>query len=130
MPTDASALLAHIVSQTRSNIEFLIAQHQISEPDGQAIIAKLPPRSDPDVVGLAQQTQRLGIAPLEPSPTSRDSPSPNQVARRGVPPPRQSVQVRALWSWNEGGQVHIIMTTIKIHLTIRHLLAGSQRLVF
>jgi len=100
-------LLAHIVSQTRSNIDFLISQKQISKSDGQEIISKLP-ATDSAVMALSQQAQHLALAPSEPSPpNTNSSPSPNQMvpARRGVPPPpRKPVQVRALWNWNDNEQ--------------------------
>jgi LAS seventeen-binding protein 1/2 len=106
--SDPSVLLAHIVSQTRSNINFLIAQKQISEADGREIIAKLHPAND-SISALSQQTQRLTLMPSETSPpNSSPSPSPNPVVpvRRGVPPPRRSMQVRAMWDWNSEGQVN------------------------
>lgn len=95
---NADALLAHILSQTKSNIEFLISQDQISPADGREIIAKLPSADGPAVLALSQHTQRLALAPPEPNPVV--------PARRGVPPPpRRMVQVKALWDWNIDGQV-------------------------
>lgn len=38
---DTHPFVAHILSQTRQNLEFLIAQNQISENDGRDILAKL-----------------------------------------------------------------------------------------
>ena len=109
MMSDPSALLAHIVSQTKSNIDFLVSQNHISQADGKDIIAKLPATEDPAVAALTTQTQQLTVARSEPSrPNVSPSPAPNPAvpARRGVPPPpRRAVQVRALWNWNEHGEV-------------------------
>ncbi|KAF7330344.1 SH3-domain-containing protein [Mycena venus] len=60
---DSSALLAHIVSQTRQNVEFLISQRQITPENGREILAKLPNASDRSMTALEQQTQNLLITP-------------------------------------------------------------------
>lgn len=103
--SDPSALLNHIISQTKQNIEFLIAQKHISQTDGQAILAKIPSADTSSILALSEQTQRLAVTPQSPS---EPSPNPqNAVAtRRAVPaPPRRTEQVRALWDWNMYGQV-------------------------
>ncbi|KIM84779.1 hypothetical protein PILCRDRAFT_817576, partial [Piloderma croceum F 1598] len=106
--SDPSALLAHIVSQTKSNIDFLVSQNHISEADGKDIIAKLPATEDHAVAAITRQAQQLTLARSEPSvPNANPPPAPNPAvpARRGIPPPpRRAVQVRALWNWNEHGE--------------------------
>ncbi|KAK7032890.1 SH3-domain-containing protein [Favolaschia claudopus] len=87
---DSSALLAHIVSQTRQNVEFLISQRQISPADGRDIMAKLPIASDRSIVALEQQTQNLLITPPPSLPQT--------------PAAAQPVQAKALWGFNENGQ--------------------------
>ncbi|KAJ7086059.1 SH3 domain-containing protein [Mycena belliarum] len=90
---DSSALLAHIVSQTRQNIEFLISQRQISPSNGREILAKLPAGSDRAIAALEQQTQNLLITPPQTTPQNYPPPGVRQS------PP---VRARALWGYNEG----------------------------
>ncbi len=52
---DSSALLAHILSQTKQNIEFLASQNKISPSDARDIIAKLP--QDPSVGDITRSAQ-------------------------------------------------------------------------
>ncbi|KAJ7914885.1 hypothetical protein B0H13DRAFT_2001510 [Mycena leptocephala] len=87
---DSSALLAHIVSQTRQNVEFLISQRQISPTDGRDILAKLPNAPDRFMAALEQQTQNLLITP---PPSTGPTP--------GYP---QTIQAKALWGYNEQAQ--------------------------
>jgi hypothetical protein len=89
---DSSALLAHIVSQTHQNVEFLISQRQISPTDGRDILAKLPNAPDRFMAALEQQTQNLLITP---PPSTGPTP--------GYP---QTIQAKALWGYNEQAQVH------------------------
>lgn len=58
MPADRSALLANIVSQTRQNIEFLVAQNEISRDAGQRMLAQLPNFSDVAVRDHSEQNTR------------------------------------------------------------------------
>lgn len=100
---NADALLAHILSQTKANIDFLISQKQISQADGRDILAKLPIADDGAVVALSQQTRNLALTQSEPTPSANNSMVPT---RRGVPPPpKRTMQVRALWDWNNNGEV-------------------------
>jgi LAS seventeen-binding protein 1/2 len=112
MPADHSALLAHIVSQTRQNVEFLVAQNEISRDAGQRILSQLPGASDAAVLELAEQTGRMTI----PSPPSQPSneydrppgPPSGPLVRRNSPPSQPSLQrAKALWSYNENGSVGI-----------------------
>ncbi|KAG5353149.1 hypothetical protein C0989_009994 [Termitomyces sp. Mn162] len=82
MSNAESVFLAHIVSQIKSNVDFLVEQHQLSSADANAFIAKLP----------------------SPSPSA----SVNAPFARTLPPraptlPQRTplVQVRALWPYNE-----------------------------
>jgi hypothetical protein len=108
MPPDSSALLAHIVSQTRQNVEFLMAHNEISRNEGQVILAKLPTANDITVRELSDQTRRMAIPPSSPPTSSYDS-LPGPPVRR-VPPtqpqPQPSLQrAKALWAYNENGSV-------------------------
>jgi hypothetical protein len=94
--------LAHIISQTRSNIDLLIAQNLLSHPDGTEILAKLPSVEGSSIGTLVRQTQHLALQRPDPSTPST---KPVIPARRAVPPPKQTVQVRALWNWNDDEQV-------------------------
>ncbi|KAJ7721714.1 SH3 domain-containing protein [Mycena maculata] len=78
--------LAHIISQTRQNIEFLMAQNQISPDDGRKILAHLPSAPDRSMAALEQQTQNLLITPPSSAPPRRLG---------------QSVKAKALWGYNE-----------------------------
>lgn len=101
------ALLSHIISQTRSNVEFLVSQKQISDSDGRDIIAKLPTADSGAIVTLSQATQRATIGPPEPIQPSSNQTTP---VRRGVPPPpRRAMRVRALWNWNDHGEARIVI---------------------
>ncbi|KAG6815815.1 hypothetical protein H0H87_011133 [Tephrocybe sp. NHM501043] len=84
--TSESILLNHIVSQLKSNIDFLVQQNHLSRADANAFVAKLPSSS---------------------SVSSTPAPTPKNV--RAVPPaprnqPQQQQQAKALWGYNESGQ--------------------------
>jgi hypothetical protein len=111
MPPDPSALLAHIVSQTRQNVEFLMAQNEISRDAGQRILAQLPTSSDVAVRELSEQTRRLTMPSPSPQPSIvYDGPPapPSEPPVRRTPQPQPSLQrAKALWSYNESGSVCI-----------------------
>lgn len=95
-PSDirAAALLAHVVSQLQSNIDFLVSQNYISSSDASVIMSKLPALSGE--TQIVSQAQAMSIN------------HPVAPARRGIPsppPPSRRFQARALWSYNENGQV-------------------------
>lgn len=76
------ALFAHILTQTRQNVEILIAHKQISEADGEEILSRLSVnaethREELSVVSLTQKTQRLSMSPAPPK-----------------------VEARAIWGWS------------------------------
>jgi len=79
-----AALLAHVVSQVESNVNFLVSQNYISQADASVFLAKLPSSSAPQAM---------------PTPTPF-------AARRGVSAPAAPavVQARALWPYNEDGR--------------------------
>ncbi|KAG6331599.1 hypothetical protein ID866_7490 [Astraeus odoratus] len=57
---DPSAAFAHIISQTRQNIELLIAHHLIAEMDGRDILARLPPPTGTNFA-LVEESPRQGV---------------------------------------------------------------------
>jgi len=106
---DPSALTAHIVSQTRQNVEFLMNQGEIPRDVGHGILAKLPTASDLALRDISEQTRRMTIPspPLsQPSIDYARPPGPpsGPAARRNSPPSQPNVQrAKALWSYNENG---------------------------
>lgn len=92
MDAQSSALLAHIISQTHSNIDFLLSQNYLSQADASAILAKLP---DPN------NTQ----------PTHASPPTRRTVPPVAIKPAPRVVQARALWAYNENGQVRELVST-------------------
>jgi hypothetical protein len=89
----AAALLAHVVSQIQSNVDFLRAQNYISPSDASAIISRLPAGNTVDQ--LAPRIQAVCVG------------SPQTPTRRGIPAPPlvHRLQARALWAYNVDGQV-------------------------
>ncbi|KAJ3794888.1 SH3-domain-containing protein [Lentinula aff. detonsa] len=84
-PIDSEALVQHLIAQTRSNISFLISQHQISPTSGREILDRLP--------NQASNFQISG--PSTPPPASygiRDHPA------------TASVKAKAVWGYNETGE--------------------------
>ncbi|KAK1233091.1 hypothetical protein PQX77_003731 [Marasmius sp. AFHP31] len=102
-PINGHALLDHILSQTKANVEFLMAQSHLSPETGREILNRLPPPSDP-VNALTDNTRNLnlssgpgfGIAPPTGPPPPNYPPSPN-VQR-----------AKAIWGYNEEGSVRIV----------------------
>jgi LAS seventeen-binding protein 1/2 len=91
MPHDpqAAALLAHVVSQIQSNVDFLLAQNYISPSDASSIVSLLP-------AGTVDQL-------AQPIPVG----SPQTPTRRRIPAPplAHRLQARALWAYNVNGEV-------------------------
>jgi hypothetical protein len=109
---ETSALIAHIVSQTRENVEFLMSQGVIKRDEGHSVLAKLPTESDVALRDLSEQTRRMTIPSPPLSQPSIDYPLPSgpppsaPPVRRNVPPSQPNVQrAKALWSYNENGLV-------------------------
>jgi hypothetical protein len=112
MPPDHSALLAHIVSQTRQNVEFLIAQDEISRDAGHRILNQLPTASDVTVRELSEQTRRMAIPSSPPQPSIEydrpPGPPPSGPPVRRIPQSQPALQrAKALWSYNDNGSVRI-----------------------
>ena len=104
-PSDpqAAALLAHVVSQMKSNVDFLVSQNYISQSDASAIVSRLPP-----VAGINQLTPQIQGISVE---------APEAPVRRGIPaPPVRKLQARALWAYNMDGQVCNTTTTTWISI--------------
>ncbi|KAJ3806706.1 SH3 domain-containing protein [Lentinula aff. lateritia] len=101
-PIDSEALVQFLIAQTRSNISFLISQHQISPVAGREILDRLPNAgtSIPDpVMALSQQASNIRISgPSTPPPTSYGSRDYNS------PSPLGTVKAKALWGYNETGE--------------------------
>ncbi|KAJ7678547.1 hypothetical protein B0H17DRAFT_1078671 [Mycena rosella] len=73
--------VAHIVAQTRQNVDFLISQRHISPEDGRNILAKLP-QPDRSMAALEQQAQNLMITPPPSAPPRGPSyPGPPHLRR-------------------------------------------------
>lgn len=128
---DSAALLTHIVSQTRQNVEFLISQNQISPDNGRDILLKLPsspisPSSNASIDSLARQTQNLTVqAPsLSSTATAVTSSAPNPIvdpphtSQQTQPPthtgPTALFQAKAMWNYNEHGQVSFTLSYLLI----------------
>ncbi|KAG8213048.1 SH3 domain-containing protein [Butyriboletus roseoflavus] len=65
---ESHALFAHILAQTRQNVELLVAHRQISETVGEEILSRLSVHAERHLeessdVSLTQQTQRLNMSP-------------------------------------------------------------------
>jgi len=111
MPADHSALLAHIVSQTRQNVEFLMAQDEISRDAGQRILAQLPNSSDIALRDLSEQTRHMTIPTPSPHPSidydRASAPPSGPPARRNTQQPPSMQQAKALWAYNDHESVSI-----------------------
>ncbi|KAJ7678550.1 SH3 domain-containing protein [Mycena rosella] len=80
-----AALLAHVVSQVESNVNFLVSQNYISHSDASAFLAKLPSSSAPHAMPMpTPAAPRRGMSASAPAPAV--------------------VQARALWPYNEDGR--------------------------
>lgn len=100
-----AALLAHIVSQIEQNVNFLTSQEYISKSDASAILTRLP-NVNQNVGDLASRVANIGIA-------SRNIPPP--AMPRPVPTPPTGAQSRALWGYNENGQVFLRAPFYDLH---------------
>ena len=89
----AAALLAHVVSQVEQNVQFLVSQNYISQADASAILTKLPNPNH----GVTQITNGVAKMPL---------------ATRAVPVASGIKQAKALWPYNENGQVSSVFTFV------------------
>ena len=103
-----SALLAHIVSQTKANISFLASQNHITQADANTMLSRLDAVESRGITsphaavsGIASTMQSLSVnAPPQPSPVT-----PPPVRRDVPPPPSRTQKAKALWAYNEDGTV-------------------------
>ncbi|KAG2347696.1 SH3-domain-containing protein [Suillus weaverae] len=86
------ALLDHIISQTRQNVELLMFHNRISPSDGRDILLKLPSGAGVagSMIAITQQTQRLSISPAPAQSVI------NNNAGLHVSP---KLEARAIWDW-------------------------------
>lgn len=90
--SQAEAMLAHIVSQVQSNVEFLVSQNYISRLDANQFLAKLP--------STDATTKSVQPATRAPKASFRKS-SPAAPTKFPAPQALQVVQARAVWGYNE-----------------------------
>jgi hypothetical protein len=107
MPAESLALLDLVVSQTRQNVEFLMAHEEITSTAGFEILSRLPTTTDIAVRQLTEQTRGMTIPPPSPQPPMEPVPQPGPPARR-ISQPQPSIQrAKALWTYNENGSVSV-----------------------
>ncbi|THH27389.1 hypothetical protein EUX98_g6798 [Antrodiella citrinella] len=99
-----SALLAHIVSQTKANVTFLAAHNHISQADATNMLGRLDAVESRGIsspqAALASTMQSLSVN--NPREVAAVTPPP---VRREVPtPPSRLQKAKALWAYNEDGQ--------------------------
>lgn len=103
------------MSQTRQNIEFLMAQNEIPRSVGQDMLTNLPTGNDVALRDLSEQTRRMTLPSSSLPQSSVDHPPPSEPPsgpplRRDVTPPRPNVQrARAMWAYNENGSVSALL---------------------
>ncbi|KAJ4480115.1 SH3-domain-containing protein [Lentinula aciculospora] len=105
-PIDSEAFIQHLVAQTRSNITFLISQHQISPAAGRDILDRLPNAGTniPDpVTALSQQASNIRISGPSTPPLSSSYGSIGARDYNSAPAPVSTVRAKALWGYNEAG---------------------------
>ncbi|KAJ6468465.1 SH3 domain-containing protein [Mycena sanguinolenta] len=81
-----AALLAHVVSQVESNVNFLVSQNYISQSDASAFLSKLPNSSAPRAM---------------PTPTPFAARQKSNAPAASAP---NVAQAKALWAYNEDGK--------------------------
>ena len=118
-----AALLAHIVSQIEQNVNFLASQNYISNGDASAILNRLPNTTQNEITS---RTANLNIG-------SRNIPPP--AIPRSTPAPPTTILSRALWAYNEDGQVFLTYTCfidlqliLKNHSRILTICHSSQEI--
>lgn len=97
------SLLAHIVSQTRGNLEILVAQNQLADSDCRSLLEKL--KSIEDVSKIAERTQNIALAQTATTPTHT---TPDSRTSNPLPTPEPTsvlFRARAIWPYNEHGRV-------------------------
>ncbi|THG93160.1 hypothetical protein EW145_g8452 [Phellinidium pouzarii] len=136
--SQSSALLAHIVSQTRSNVDFLVSQNYLQASDAAGILSKLTSIDDSEgssnpVLSIAERTRQLSIidrnAGAGMPERAQSPPKAIMPARRNIPPPpppppARTQQARALWDYNENGAVSLSTAQEKsesLSLAVTHI---------
>lgn len=109
-------LLAHIATQTRGNLEFLLSQKQLTESECHSLLQKL--RTIEDTSRITEQTQNATIAPSTVSSPAPNTPisraeapypvSPTSSVPRPLSNPPGLFRVRAIWGYNEHNEVRTI----------------------
>ncbi|KAF8896516.1 hypothetical protein BD779DRAFT_1668288 [Infundibulicybe gibba] len=89
----SAALLAHVIAQVESNVQFLAAQNYISQADASAMLSKLPNTNNNSVAPLAARMNNVAISTPAAPPTPQRAPS--------MPAPETTFQARAIWAYNE-----------------------------
>ncbi|KAF8656795.1 hypothetical protein AX16_002347 [Volvariella volvacea WC 439] len=85
--TQSAALLAHVISQVESNVQFLVSQSYISHSDASTILSKLPKVSaSPQPHSVSAVNNQRAV----PAPPPRAVASPSTA---------RPVQARALWAY-------------------------------
>lgn len=116
----------HIINRVQADIDFLVSQGALSQNDGRTISLKLSAaRSSSPTVSTTPGPAAIP-APYTP-PTTAPPPAPSRVA----PPllPRSSApRARALWGYNENGQVCLYCCVITFALT-GYIFVGSGRFI-
>ena len=102
-------MLAHIVSQVQSNIDFLVSQDYISRFDADQFLAKLP-----------SETTANGVQPTARAPKAWATPTCHPI------PAPQAPQGRAIWGYNEGNSVRL-PTNMGLDSSFKLLLTVSYR---
>ncbi|KAF8623707.1 hypothetical protein AX17_007404 [Amanita inopinata Kibby_2008] len=105
----SAAMLAHIISQVQSNVDFLVSQNYISRADASQFLSKLPTSGASNT-----NTERPASVihhPVQPPTAAFPIPTPvvhaittptsSAPTRRQVPSAPQVSQARAIWGYNE-----------------------------
>lgn len=92
-----AALLAHIVSQIEQNVNFLASQNYISNGDASSILTRLPNTKQNEI---SSRAANLNIG-------SRNIPPPPPPIPRSTPAQPTTTLSRALWAYNENGEVFL-----------------------
>lgn len=87
--------IEHIVEQIQHNVSFLVENGHMAQQDADLVLSRLP----------------AGAASVPASAPATVS-APALVSRRSIPAPpppsRGAVQAKAVWAYNENGQVSLV----------------------
>ncbi|KAH8109590.1 hypothetical protein DFH11DRAFT_1627110 [Phellopilus nigrolimitatus] len=104
----SSALLAHIVSQTKSNLDLLVSQNHLLASDVAGILSRLASIDSESSSSPELPIGQLTLYDYDNAGTPERSHSPPKAVlptRRVVPPPSplRTQRAKALWDYNENG---------------------------